>query len=146
MISSNPSGYQPQSSDTVQKLTNVLMPAFSQMPAWEKAHLLNEATKEIQQWTLIGIRNQYPNATSAETRFYLAVRWLGKKIAERLYKNSQGKIVDADLVRLTLKMTEILDALIVSYLIGGSVVSSILGKPRATLDVDIVADLQLSHV
>ena len=43
-------------------------------------------------------------------------------------------------------MAEILDALAVPYLIGSSVASSILGEPRATLDVDIVADLQVFHV
>lgn len=43
-------------------------------------------------------------------------------------------------------MAEILNNIVVKYLIGGSVASSILGEPRATLDVDIVADLKLSHV
>lgn len=145
MISSTPSGYQPQSQDTNLEIDKFLMQAFRQMPAWKKAHLLNEATKGIQQWALIGIRNQYPNATPAEIQFYLAVRWLGKETANLLYKNSQRKIVDADSIRLALRMAEILDALAVSYLIGGSVASSILGEPRATLDVNIVADLQ-SHV
>jgi len=44
------------------------------MPAWKKAHLINEATKGIQQWAIIGIRNQYPDATRAEIRFHLAER------------------------------------------------------------------------
>ena len=34
----------------------------------------------------------------------------------------------------------------VAYLIGGSVASSALGVPRATLDVDLVADLRAEHV
>jgi hypothetical protein len=34
----------------------------------------------------------------------------------------------------------------VAYYIGGSIVSSVLGVPRATLDVDIVADLASKHV
>lgn len=122
------------------------MLAFRHMPAWKKAHLTNEATKGIQQWALIGIRNQHPDATPAEVRFQLAVRWLGSETAHRLYRDSEGKIVDAESITLALRMAEILDALAVPYLIGGSVASSILGEPRATLDVDIVADLQLSHV
>ena len=139
-------GYQPQSFDTNPKIDKFIMQAFRQMPAWKKAHLTNEATKGIQQWAIIGIRNQYPNATPDEIRFQLAVRWLGEEIANRLYKNSLGKIVDAESIRLALKVAEIFDALAVNYLIGGSVASSILGEPRATLDVDIVADLQISHV
>ena len=54
--------------------------------------------------------------------------------------------MDAESIKLALKMAEILDDIVVKYLIGGSVAISILGEPRATLDVDIVADLKLSHV
>lgn len=39
-----------------------------------------------------------------------------------------------------------LDALGVRWLVGGSVASSILGVPRATLDIDLVADLYGLHV
>lgn len=38
------------------------------------------------------------------------------------------------------------DALGVAWVIGGSVASSLLGEPRATADVDIVADLRPVHV
>lgn len=142
----NQLGYRSQSQDTNLEIDRFLMLAFRQMPAWKKAHLTNEATKGIQQWALIGIRNQHPDITPAEIRFQLAVRWLGKEIANRLYRDNEEKIVEADSIRLALRMAEILDALAVPYLIGGSVASSILGEPRATIDVDIVADLQLSHV
>lgn len=139
-------GYQPQSRDTNPEIDKFLMQAFRKMPTWKKAQLTNEATKGIQQWAIIGIRNQHPNATPTEIRFHLAVRWLGKETANRLYKDSLGEIVDADSIRLALRVAEIFETLFVDYLIGGSVASSILGEPRATLDVDIVADLQLSHV
>lgn len=39
-----------------------------------------------------------------------------------------------------------LDVLGVTWLVGGSVASSILGEPRATADVDLVADLRGRHV
>lgn len=39
-----------------------------------------------------------------------------------------------------------LDALGVTWLVGGSVASSILGEPRATADVDLVADLRGRHI
>jgi len=38
------------------------------------------------------------------------------------------------------------DVLGVRWLVGGSVASSILGLPRATLDIDLVADLRGAHV
>lgn len=138
-------GYQPQSHDTQPEIDKFMMQAFRQMPAWKKAHLTNEATKGIQQWAIIGIRNQYPNASLSEIRFHLAVRWLGEELA-RVYNHSQEKIVDAESIKLALRVAEIFETLAVDYLIDGSVASSILGEPRATLDVDIVADLQLFHV
>ncbi|HET7501552.1 MAG TPA: hypothetical protein VFK02_11130 [Kofleriaceae bacterium] len=39
-----------------------------------------------------------------------------------------------------------LDSLRVRWLVGGSVASSILGIPRATVDIDLVADLRGAHV
>lgn len=39
-----------------------------------------------------------------------------------------------------------LDALGIDWLVGGSVASSIHGIPRATQDIDIVADLSPGHV
>lgn len=47
---------------------------------------------------------------------------------------------------VTLEVTSLLEDLGVPYLVGGSVASSLLGIPRATLDVDLVADLRVEHV
>lgn len=138
--------YQSQSIDTNHKIDKFMMQAFRQMPLWKKAHLINQATKGIQQCNLIGIRNQYPNANYKEIQLHLAVRWLGKEKANLLYKENQKQIMDAESIQLALKIAEIFEALTIKYLIGGSVASSILGEPRATLDIDIVADLQLSQV
>ncbi|PPS39179.1 hypothetical protein [Chroococcidiopsis sp. TS-821] len=139
-------GYQPQSRDTHPDVDKFLMRAFRNMPVWKKAHLVDEATKGIQQWALIGIRHQFPNISQTEIKFQLAVRWLGAKLANHLYKNNQGNIVDAESIQLALKIADIFDSLEIPYLIGSSIASSILGEPRATLDIDFVADLQLTHV
>jgi hypothetical protein len=44
------------------------------------------------------------------------------------------------------RLARIFDALGVRYLVGGSLASSLYGIPRATQDVDLVADLEPSHV
>ena len=41
---------------------------------------------------------------------------------------------------------KILDELSISYYIGGSLASSVYGLPRSTMDVDIIADIQLFHI
>ena len=44
------------------------------------------------------------------------------------------------------KLARVFDALEIRYLVGGSVASSVYGIPRATQDVDLVADIKLPHV
>ena len=54
--------------------------------------------------------------------------------------------MDAGPIPVALRVATILDALSVPYLVGGAIASSILGEPRATEDIDIVADLRFEHV
>ncbi|MEO8954024.1 MAG: hypothetical protein ABI396_11520 [Ktedonobacteraceae bacterium] len=50
-----------------------------------------------------------------------------------------------DLSQTLTPVVEVLEQLSVPYHIGGSVASSLFGEARPTLDIDIVADLQLSQ-
>lgn len=52
----------------------------------------------------------------------------------------------SETVTVTLIVTRIFEALGIRYAIGGSVASAAYGQIRATLDVDIVADMQSEHV
>lgn len=52
----------------------------------------------------------------------------------------------ADPIRVVLQVCEVLEALDVRYLVGGSLASSLYGIPRATQDVDVVAELEPRHV
>ncbi|MBO0791578.1 MAG: hypothetical protein J2P36_11600 [Ktedonobacteraceae bacterium] len=51
-----------------------------------------------------------------------------------------------EIVRTLLPIVEVLEQLGVSYHLGGSVASSLHGIARPTLDIDLVADLQLFRV
>lgn len=51
-----------------------------------------------------------------------------------------------DPITLAIQVAEIFDRLEIPYLVGGSVASSLLGEPTATLDVDMVADLTREKV
>ncbi len=52
----------------------------------------------------------------------------------------------AETIEITLLVTEALERLGVAHVVGGSLASSLHGIPRATQDVDIVADLRLAQV
>ena len=52
----------------------------------------------------------------------------------------------SDIVSATAPVARAFEQLGISWHLGGSVVSSVYGVPRSTLDVDLVADLRLEHV
>ena len=52
----------------------------------------------------------------------------------------------SDVLVVAATLGEIFESLGVEWLVGGSVASSLLGMPRTTLDLDLVADLQSSDV
>ncbi len=52
----------------------------------------------------------------------------------------------AEPLRITQRVAEVLKQLDIPYLVGGSLASSLHGIPRATQDVDIVADLKFHHI
>lgn len=55
-------------------------------------------------------------------------------------------MTDLDPLELATLIAEAFEQVAVRYLLGGSLASTALGEPRATLDVDMVADLQLDQV
>lgn len=54
--------------------------------------------------------------------------------------------MQGDFIQVVLRVVSVLEELGVPYAIGGSLASSVHGVMRATMDADIVADLQLEHV
>ena len=55
-------------------------------------------------------------------------------------------VTPPDPVALALVLARVLERLGVRYCIGGSVASSVYGEVRTTFDVDIVADLDTTHI
>jgi hypothetical protein len=51
-----------------------------------------------------------------------------------------------DTIRITIEVARAMEALQITYLVGGSIASSIHGFPRSTQDADLVADLRPEHV
>jgi hypothetical protein len=49
-------------------------------------------------------------------------------------------------IEVTLAVAAVLERMGIEYLVGGSLATSLHGLPRSTLDVDIVADLRVSHL
>lgn len=54
--------------------------------------------------------------------------------------------MQGDAIRMTLQVTDILEGMGITYAVGGSMSSSVHGIMRSTMDVDIIADIQLQHI
>ena len=52
----------------------------------------------------------------------------------------------SDPLKITKRLTDVLDGLGIRYLVGGSLASSLHGIPRATQDADVVAEIRVSHL
>jgi hypothetical protein len=57
-----------------------------------------------------------------------------------------GDIAGSDITAAVQPVVEVFESLGVTYRLGGSVVSSALGVPRSTLDVDLVCDMRPAHI
>ena len=51
-----------------------------------------------------------------------------------------------DPIAIALSVSQVLDTLGISHTIGGSLASSFAGEPRSTVDIDVVAALEESHI
>ena len=49
-------------------------------------------------------------------------------------------------IALALELAELLDALDIPWVVGGSVASSLVGEPRATMDLDVAVELTTEDV
>lgn len=139
--------YQTQSPDTSVHNDQQWFKGFREMPFSQKIQLLRGANQGVRRLALIGIQQQFPNCSPQEKRVHYARRILGETWVD-LIKTWQlnTKIMLGDPISLALKITAIFEDLNIDYYIGGSVASSIWGENRATLDLDLVADLKIEKV
>ncbi len=142
-----PKGYKAQARDTSLEVDIWQFQRWQNMSLLQKANLIVGATRGCRQLTLMGIKNQYSEKTLAEQRHLYAQRILGEKVSN-LIKNIDIKkeIMIGNPIELALLMAKIFDNLEIPYFVGGSVASSLWGESRATLDIDLVADLTMAKM
>ncbi|GAA6620651.1 hypothetical protein [Scytonema sp. NUACC26] len=151
-----PFSYRTQSPDTSPDVEQILIQRWREMLPTEKAKLVRNATKRCWQLSLIGIWNQHSYLLTMKQvrqefiRRRFGVEWIQVLCNEDYWGKFEDIVgietVMEDAVWLALKLAEILEGLDIPYLVGGSVASSLLGEPRATLDLDLVVDLHSSQI
>lgn len=135
--------YKTQSLDTSIEVELLQFQGFRTFPLWKRAESIKGLTQGCLEMCLVGIRRQYPNASAVEVRHEFARRTLEAELVNLIcLQEDERPLTIADPVGLALEIVGILDTLTIPYLIGGSLASSLLGEPRSTADIDLVADLR----
>ncbi len=147
-------GYKTQSIDTSIDAEMYLFGLWKSLTLIQKANKLTNWTKGCLQLCLIGLTHRYPDASLSKLRYEFARATLKSSFADSVYQliseynqtlNDQTLML-IDPISLALDIAQILNALDIPYLIGGSVASTLMGEMRSTEDVDIVADLKIEKV
>lgn len=139
--------YKTQSLDTSIEVELLQFQGFRTFPIWKRAEIIKGLTQGCLEICLVGIRRQYPNASAAKVRYEFARRILETELIDLVYVQEEERpLTIVDPISLALEVAGILERLTIPYLIGGSLASSLLGEPRSTADIDLVADLQSQQV
>ncbi len=144
-----PAGYKTQSIDTTIDAEMYLFDLWKSLTQIQKANKLSSWTEGCLELCLIGLRQRYPEASLSKLRYEFARATLKSSFPDSIYQlisEYSQTLMLIDPISLALDVAEILNALDIPYLIGGSVASTLMGEMRATEDVDIVADIKIEKI
>jgi len=144
-----PVGYKTQSIDTTIDAETYLFSRLKSLTLIQKAERVSSWTKGCLELCLIGIKQRYPDASLLKLRYEFAKAKLKSNFSDIVYQNISEydqPLMLTDPISLALDIAVIFNALNIPYLVGGSVASTLMGEPRATEDVDIVADLTIDKL
>lgn len=135
-----------QSRDTTPEAERVHLDLLRAASPARRFGLVLSLSRMVMQGSRAGLRRRSPGASDREIALLAVFNNYGPVVGER----AEARVAEVEgLATMPLQpdlyaaMQPVLDAftqLGISYFVGGSVASSIYGIPRATLDVDLVAD------
>jgi hypothetical protein len=133
------------SGDTDLESERLQISLWRRMAAAAKLRSVANASIATLDLSIAGIRLRHPRTSPAERFLALAGIRLGAPLAQRIYGSSArldaADPTSMDPVGVAIRVAGVLARCGVSYVIGGSLASSISGEPRSTLDVDMMIDI-----
>jgi hypothetical protein len=134
------------SRDTDPEIERIQYEMLRKLGPSERMRLMRSLSQDVMQMSWQAIRRANVGATGEEIELRFVAIIYGEEIANRLsgylVRQDSRAMISKDILEAIRPFVEALEQLNVSYYIGGSVASSVMGKPRSTLDADIVADLR----
>jgi hypothetical protein len=79
-----------QSPDTSPEAERVLIELLRQAPAWRKVRMVEDTNRSVKDLLLAGLRERFPEDSSARLRRRLADLWLGPELAAAAYGSCAG--------------------------------------------------------
>ena len=136
------SGYKPQSFDTSIETDVLMFQLLQRLTPRDKVIRTINFNQAVRRLAISGIESQYKSATPGLKRQEFIKRRLGSDWINILSDSYDwGDFVIQDPIWLARKIADILEPLGISYVVGGSVASSLLGENRATQDLDLVINI-----
>lgn len=80
-----PADYRLQADDTSFEAERIQIEAFREMPSWERASLIAEMSRSIQELALLGIGERHPGCSDEEIRLRLAALTMGRDLVREAY-------------------------------------------------------------
>jgi hypothetical protein len=138
-----------QSSDTSPEAERVQIALLRAASPGRRLALANALSRMALQLSAIGLRRAHPGASRRELAVLSVAHTYGQTLSERVRLRTEGRVfmpVAPDLYAAMAPVLQAFEQLGVAYYVGGSVASSVYGMPRATLGVDLVADLNAEQI
>jgi len=139
-----------QSIDTSPEAERVLIGMIRNAPITKRFAFVQSWTASMFEGGRLYEQDLHPQASHQETRLLFAQRQYGKALVDELRQVLQTydiQVADSlpDYQQALYPLAEIFENLSVPYALSGSLASSLYGMQRATLQLDLIADLGQQH-
>ena len=134
-----------QSADTSPDAERVLIGMIRKAPVSRRFGFVQSWTQAMIEGGKLNVKQIYPHSTELDVQLLYAERQYDKGLVDELRAAVQARQLrfhdTLNFHEVINPLVEVFDGLKVSYALGGSLASSIYGMQRATLQLDIVADM-----
>lgn len=139
-----------QSADTSPDAERVLIGMIRKAPVSKRFGFVQDWTQAMIEGGKLNVKQIYPRSTEWDVQLLYAERQYGKGLVDELraaVHTRQSHFPDTlNFQGIINPLVEVFDNLKVSYALAGSLASSMYGMQRATLQLDIVADISQSQI